>query len=112
MTADADLATSVEAVVRSHDDVIALYRSGGTLDRVIDAGARGLGIVREGAPLVAVSRRDGELTVRIAVGTAESERAPSTARAIEQVVRARLLDHGENDVIVHLTIAHITRGEG
>ncbi|MFD7023461.1 hypothetical protein [Promicromonospora sukumoe] len=103
-----DLAERVEAAVRATPGVTGVYAAGTAVARAIGAGARGLGVRREDAPLVVVRQSAGETRVDIAVGVGLADGAAATTRAVHRAVRALLTAQRVGEAHITVAVVHVT----
>ncbi|WP_020018005.1 hypothetical protein [Promicromonospora sukumoe] len=103
-----DIAARIEAAVRATAGVTGVYAAGTAVSKVIGAGARGLGVRRDDAPLVVVRQAAGGTRVDIALGVGLAAGATTTTRAVQRTVRDLLAAHGLPDAHVTVAVVHVT----
>jgi hypothetical protein len=112
----AEIATEIEAALRSVPGVSDLYRSGSLVANVVDAGARRLGLRDDAAPLVLVQDAEAGLRVDVALGVHISAGAGATMLAAHRAVRDLLTGRELRDAQIVLTVVHVddspTAGRG
>ncbi|MFE7504139.1 hypothetical protein [Promicromonospora sp. NPDC057488] len=107
--ADLDgVAERIEAAVRATAGVTGVYAAGTAVSKMIGAGARGLGVRRDGAPLVVVRQGTDGTRVDIALGVGLAAGATATTRAVQRAVRDLLAAHGLADAHVTVAVVHVT----
>lgn len=110
MSQEQILAADVEAVVRGVPGVTAIFRSGTSVSKVVDAGARLLGIRDDDAPLVRVEETPEGIRVEAAIGVHGAARASETVRRAHAAIDALLAQHVTVPAEIHLTVVHIDDG--
>lgn len=97
----------IEATVRAIPGVSAIFRSGTTVSKVIDAGARLLGIRDDDIPLVRVEQETEGLRVEVAIGVQPSAGAVETTRRVHAAIDALLAQYGIASAEIHITVVHV-----
>lgn len=101
------LAADIETAVLAVPGVTAMFRSGNTVSKVVDAGARLLGIRDEDAPLVQVEQTPEGLRVEVAIGVLGSAGAAQTARRAHAAIDAASSRHRAGSVDIRITVVHV-----
>jgi len=104
---DADLAGDVETVLRAVPGVAALHPAGSAASRIVDAGARALGVLAGDPALVALRRAGDRLRVEAAIAVRSDSRAADAARLAHAAVSVLLARRGEGEAEVRLTVVRI-----
>lgn len=107
MTAGDDeaLAAEIEDVLRREEGVAFVNRSGSVFSRLVDAGARALGI--RDAALVALRRDDDGLHIEASLGVDAGHRADATVRGAHGAIRSLLEERGVAVAEIRLTVVYI-----
>lgn len=102
-----DLAAAIETTVRAVPGVTAIFRSGGTPHKVLEAGARLVGLQDADAPLVRVEESPQHISVDVAIGVGEDAGAVATTERVRSVVAAVLPQDQNLTSEVRITVVHI-----
>ncbi len=102
-----DIPGEIEHAVRAVPGVAALYRTGSLASRIVDAGARLLGVRGDDEPLVRVEETGDSVRVDAAIGVRASGGAGEVVRDVHDVVRAILEGWGLADPAIRLTVVHV-----
>jgi hypothetical protein len=104
----AALAARIDEETRAVPGVADVYRAANNvLAKIVDAGARLLGVGDEDAPIVTVHSSAGQLTVHLAIGVHASGSAVDTVRRVHRRVDDLLAAAGETDATVEITVVHV-----
>ena len=106
-TPQEQVAADIETTVRAIPGVTAIFRSGTTVSKVVDAGARLLGIREDDAPLVRVDQTPKCIRVEVAVGVHEAAGASDTARRVHAAIDDLLARRSTAPRNIRLTVVHI-----
>jgi len=104
---DQTLAVELESAVRAVPGVTALFRTGGIIAKVVDAGAQILGIEDSQSSLVRVRPTQTGLHVDVAIGIDGGAGAVETTRGVESAIRALAASRGRDVAGIHVTVVHI-----
>lgn len=104
---DHTMAADIEAAVRAISGVSAIYRAGGIISKVIDAGAQLLGVQPREAPLVRWEDTSDGARVDIAIGVHGSAGAAGTSRRVHDAIDALCADRGYAAVQIRITVVHV-----
>ncbi len=107
MSQEQVLAADIEAAVLAVPGVTAIFRSGTTVSKVVDAGARLLGIRVDDASLVRIEQTPESVRVDVAVGVRASARATETARRAHAAIDALIAQRSGAPTEIHLTVVHV-----
>ena len=112
-SADQTMATDIETDVRAVPGVSGVFRTGGIISKVVDAGAQLLGAQRNEVPLVRWEHHatDGA-RVEAAIGVHGDMGAAETCRRVHAAITALCADRGYFPVEIRLTVVHIDDGPG
>ncbi|MGF3057466.1 hypothetical protein [Microbacterium sp. YY-01] len=109
------LAADIEFATRAMPGVTALFRVGSLASKVLDAGARAIGLRDDSDPLVRLEQTPEGLRVDIAIGIQEHAGAVETIRRVSAAVRAVIAEHYSSAAEIRITVVHIndttTQGE-
>ncbi|WP_156761149.1 hypothetical protein [Microbacterium karelineae] len=99
----------IEAAVRAVPGVADVYPTGALASRIVDAGARLLGVRDGDAPLVRVDDGAG-VRVEAAIGVRAGDGAGDVVRAARAAIRAVLDEPGRPEPEIRLTVVHVEDG--
>lgn len=105
--ADRELAADIEATVRAVPGVTEVFRMGGLVPRVIDAGGQTLGIQHDETSHVRVERSADGDRVQVAIGVDSSAGAVETTRRIQAAIGALGAAQGAALTEIRVTVVHI-----
>ncbi len=105
--ADRELAARIEAAVRVVPGVTDVFRVGGLVSEVVDAGAQVLGIQDGGTPPVRVERSADGDRVEVAIGVDSSAGAVETTRRVGAAIGALSAAQGAALTRIRVTVVHI-----
>ncbi|RGE20390.1 hypothetical protein [Leucobacter sp. wl10] len=106
-TPDQALAADIESAILAVPGVAAVLRTGTAGAKIIDAGARLLGIRDVDAPLVSIDRTTEHLCVEVAIGALASEGVVGTIHRVHAVIDALILREIGTPADIRVTVAHI-----
>ncbi|RLP72769.1 hypothetical protein D9V32_15085 [Mycetocola tolaasinivorans] len=106
----AEIEAQIEAAVRAVPGVSAVFPASSTASRVVEAGARLLGIRQDAPASVVLERMPAGVVVAVAIGIRASASASDTARAAHAAVYALLFGQGIEISDVRITVVHIDNG--
>ncbi|RLP82298.1 hypothetical protein D9V34_10940 [Mycetocola lacteus] len=104
---DFELAAEIEATVRALPGVTGVFQAGLTVARVVEVGARLLGLRDGAATLVLLERESDTVRVSVAIGVDSAFGATETARRAHDAVGVALRARGEGAASIHVTVVHI-----
>ncbi|MFZ4841886.1 hypothetical protein [Mycetocola saprophilus] len=104
---DFDLAVEIEATVRALPGVTGVFQAGLTVARVVEVGARLLGLRDGAATLVVLERESDAVRVSVAIGVDSSAGAVDTARRTHAAVEAVLRARADTVAGIQVTVVHI-----
>ena len=107
---DQTLAVEIEAAVRAVPGVTSLFRAGGIIAKVLDAGSQILGIEDSQNSLARVRLTPEGFRVEVAIGIDGSAGAVETTRGVESAIRALAVSRGADVAEIHVTVVHIDDG--
>lgn len=104
---DRELAVDIEAAVRAAPGVTGLFRVGGVISMVVDAGARAAGISGEGSSLARVERSADGLRVEVAIGVDAAAGSVGSSRRVHEAIDALCTARGLLPAEIHVTVVHV-----
>ncbi|MCS4275931.1 hypothetical protein M2390_001103 [Mycetocola sp. BIGb0189] len=104
---DFELAAEIEATVRALPGVTGVFQAGLTVARVVEVGARLLGLRDGAATLVLLERESDTVRVSVAIGVDSAFGATETARHTHDAVDTLLRARGDAASSIQLTVVHI-----
>lgn len=107
MTEDTELATAIDAAVRSTPGVDGVYRSGSLISNLVGAGAAAIGGRRREEPLVSVVESEDGVRVEASVGVDFAVSAPETLTAVRNAITTLLGARGLRAAAITLTVVDV-----
>jgi len=101
------LAADLETAVREVAGVTGLFRVGGVLSNVADAGAEILGLEGARPPLVRVDTAENGWSVEIAIGVDGIAGSVETSRRVHETIHALCAARGIPFTKIQVTVAHV-----
>ncbi len=105
--ADRELAARIEAAVRAVPGVTEVFRMGGLVSKVVDAGAQILGIQDGETSPVRMERSADGCRVEVALGVDNSAGAVETTRRVQAAIGALGAAQGAALAEIRVTVVHI-----
>lgn len=105
------LATEIERSIRAVPGVTALFRTGSTMAKLVDAGAELVRGARGAGPLVRIELAPEGARVTAALGVRAAVSSVETLERVRRVVAAELAAHGHAEAEIHLTVVHVNGAE-
>ncbi|MGO2112937.1 MAG: hypothetical protein ACTH31_15130 [Pseudoclavibacter sp.] len=97
----------LEAAIRAVPGVASLYRAGGFISTIVDAGARAFGVRDETASPVRLEPSAEGVGVSVALGVDSTSRAIDVIGRVHSAIVAWLGEHDETPTEINLTVVHI-----
>jgi len=108
---DQAMAADIETTVRAVPGVTSIFRTGGIISKVVDAGAQLLGPPQNEVTLVRWEHHAAEGSrVEAAIGVCAGAGAAETSRQVHAAITALCTHRGYFPVEIHLTVVHIDEG--
>lgn len=105
------MAADIETAVRAVPGVTTIFRTGGIISRVVDAGAQLLGTPEDEVPLIRWEHHAVEGSrVEAAIGVHNGAGAADTSCQVHAAITMLCADRGYFPVEVRLTVVHIDDG--
>ncbi|GAA4487160.1 hypothetical protein [Microbacterium panaciterrae] len=104
---DQELVEDIETAVRAIPGVTGIFRSGTTVAKVVDAGARLLGIRDADASLVRLEQTPEGARVEVAVGVQSSAGAVATTTRVHAAIDALCAGRRIGSVQIRITVVHV-----
>lgn len=111
-TEENDLADGIETGIRATPGVTALFRTGTTVSKVLDAGARLLGVRDGDAPLVRVEHAPDGVHVDVAIGVQAESGAVETVDRVHSAIRGIVAERALVLAEARLTVVHVDDAAG
>lgn len=105
-----ELGAEIEAAALATPGVLALYRAGSLVNRLLGAATDRLGLAEEPASRVVVVRTNDATEVEIAIGIESAASAVETAEAVRSRLIALLIERGEPRPALRITVVHVADG--
>lgn len=101
------VAADIEAAVRALPGVTGVFRSGGLLAKLVDAGAEALGTAEQRAPFVRWETGETGPRADVAIGVRASAGAAETSARAHEVATVICREHGIAGADIRVTVVHI-----
>lgn len=101
------LAVEIERSIRTVPGVTALFRTGSTVSKLLDAGADLVRGTRGADPLVRLEHTPDGARVTAALGVRAAMSSVETLDLAHRAVEALLAEHGLTAAEIHLTVVHV-----
>jgi hypothetical protein len=102
-----ELATAIEATLRSTPGVRSVYRSGSLISHLLRAGAEAIGVRKDDEPIVSVAAAGDGVAVEATLGVDAGARSADILHAGHAAVDALLGARGVRRESITLTVAHV-----
>lgn len=107
---DQAMAEDIETAIRAVPGVASIFRTGGIISKVVDAGAQLLGAQPNVAPLVRWEHTPDGPRAEAAIGVLAAAGAAETSRRVHAAIAALCTGRGCAPVEIRLTVVHIDEG--
>lgn len=109
---DQAMAEDIETAVRAVPGVTTIFRTGGIISKVVDAGAQLFGAQQNEAPLIRWEHTPDGPRAEAAIGVLAAVGAAETGRRVHAAIAALCSSRGCTPVEIRLTVVHIDDGPG
>ena len=107
MSPEQNLAAAVEAATRAVPGVVRIFRTGTIVSKLVDAGARLVGVRDGDAPLVRLEQTPEGTRVEIAIGVDASAGAVEAVHRVHDALDALLAEHDIRPEEIRVTVVHV-----
>ncbi|WP_159500392.1 hypothetical protein [Microbacterium sp. 18062] len=101
------LAADIETAILAVPGVTTIFRTGSTASKVVDAGARLLGLRDDDAPLVRIEQAPEGFRVEVAIGVLASAGAVETAHRVHAAIEALTSQQRDGSAEIRITVVHV-----
>lgn len=109
---DQTMAADIETAARAVPGVSTVFRAGGIISKVVDAGTQLLGVHQNEARLIRLEHAPEGLRVEVAIGVHAGASAAETSHRVHAAITAMCAGRGCTPVEVRLTVVHIDESLG